>query len=984
MAEKLLIIGSGMAGGKLVEEILSSTPGRWDITIVGDEPEGNYNRIKLNYCLGDSEPEDFYLNPPSWYLQKGVDAILGRQAIAIDRSAKIVSLDDGRQLAYDHLVLATGSRPFVPTIRNGDLPTVMAIRSLTDARRARSFLGEGKAAIVVGGGLLGLELALVLQEQGLKVTVSQFMPTLMETQLDEEGGRTLQVLLEASGVKFIMNTYLTGVDPINPQLPEGALVAEFKDGTKLQSDVVLVSCGIRPNIDLAKASGLENHRGITVNAQLRTSDPSISAVGECIEYDGRIWGLVAPAYEQVRVLAAVLSGAKTEYQPGPPGMTRLKSAIPVISMGQFGPAPPPTGASPSVHPSGPAAAIETVIFHDPGRSYKKLLVRDNKLIGAVLVGDDLNADTISLHYSAGLVLPERRHELLFPGAGGAAALPDPSLWPDNLTVCDCNGVSAGKIRSAIADGADTVVKVMNATKAGTGCGNCKGKLKSLLVAQLGELKDDPSERWYVPGLPLERPAMEAFILERGLRSVSAILEAWPDAVDDVKTRNGLDFLLNYLYRGDYEVQDDSRTANDRYSGNIQKDGRFSVIPDIPAGLATPAQLRAIANVAEEYHAAIKVTGADRIGLYALEKKDLPAVWDKLQMGSGHAFTKTFRACKACVGSTYCRYGLADSLALGERMAKRYRGVMGPAKFKMGVSGCPRNCSEATIKDLGVVACEGGWDISIGGNGGASVVAAKPLIRVKTDDEVIRIADRFYEYYRRHARFAERSAPFIERVGFDTVAAAVLADWPMETADGKIERKSVPEDAADLEASFASTLAAYKDPWCEGRRPLEHFREGAPVDNEPAAEPYSSIASLAGPMPRSAQAADTARRGVMVDPNPTLAAIAPGQLGLPIAHGAFKTIIKAELVPRGGVKVVTISGKRLVVFHGRDNSWLVCNEACPHEGGPLAEGTFGNGKITCSIHQYAYDAKTGACNMASGGVLQVYPHEIRDGMVMAKL
>ena len=298
MAKKLVIVGSGMAGGKLVEEILAAALDLWDISIVGDEPEGNYNRIKLNYCLSGEEPEEFHLNPPAWYLRNGVNAYLGQRAMSIDRSAKTISLDNGKTLPYDHLVLATGSRPFVPTIRNGNLPTLVAIRNLADVRKAQPLLQPGKRAIVIGGGLLGLELALVLQGQGLDITVSQFMPTLMETQLDELGGRTLQTLLEAKGLKFIMNTYVCGVDPLDGAKPEGALVAEFKDGRKLEADVVLVSCGIKPNIDLAKTAGLDCHRGINVNVHLTTTDPAISAVGECIEFDGKIWGLVAPAYEQ--------------------------------------------------------------------------------------------------------------------------------------------------------------------------------------------------------------------------------------------------------------------------------------------------------------------------------------------------------------------------------------------------------------------------------------------------------------------------------------------------------------------------------------------------------------------------------------------------------------------------------------------------------------------------------------------------------------
>lgn len=978
MGKELVIIGSGMAGGKLVEEILALNPGAWHIIIIGDEPEGNYNRIKINYLLGEEEPEEFWLNPPSWYIQHGIDAILGHRVLKIDPGTHQVELDDGRTIHYDHLVLATGSRPFLPTIQNGHLPVVRSIRSVADARAVRPLIRDGLRVIVIGGGLLGLELALILKDLSARVTVSQFMPWLMETQLDEEGGRTTQALLEAEGLAFIMNTYMTEIHPLDPKKPEGSFKAVFKNGREMEADLVLVSAGIKPNIDLARDAGLVCHKGVAVNKHLECSDPTISAVGECIEFEGKVWGLVAPAYDQARVVAARLCG-NTEacYAPGLPGLTRLKSTIPVISMGQFCLAPPPSGINATAHAGGPEdLEVKTVVYHDPGRVYKKLLVKNRKLVGAVLVGDDLNADTIALHYSAGLPLPERTSDLLFPGAGAGEHLPDPSLWPDDLTVCDCNGVHAGKIRTAIANGADTLNKVMNQTKAGTGCGNCKGKIRALLISEVGELKDDPSERWYVPGIPLERPALEAFVLERNLHSVSAVLEAWPGAGDDIKTRHGLDFLLNFLYCGSYATEDDSRTANDRYSGNIQKDGRFSVIPDIPAGLTKPEHLRAIADAAEKFNAVIKVTGADRIGLYAVDKKDLPAVWDTLQMGSGHAFTKTFRSCKACVGSTYCRYGLGDSLALGERMASRYRGVMGPAKFKMGVSGCPRNCSEATIKDFGVVAAEQGWDIYIGGNGGAAVVAARHLTRVATDDEVIVLADRFYEYYRRHGRFGERSAPFLERVGFEVVSKAILA-----------ESAQAPEGAEGLEESFTRTLAAYKDPWKEGRRPLGDFDPEAlsvvPALAEPSSKPApGSIASLVGPIPRGAEWPPKASQKPAEGTN---AATKPANTALSTAKpdfGPWKALVRAEAVPAGSSRVVFAGRKKLAVFHGRDGTWLVCENECPHERGPLNDGIYGHGKLTCTIHQYSFDTKSGACTQPNVGPLTIYRHEIKDGWVTA--
>lgn len=777
--QKLVIIGSGMAGGKLAEELVARAPERFDLTVIGNEPHGNYNRIKLVVKLKEPDLPDLFLNTSRWYAENGIIACLGHAAKSIDRQAKTVSTADGSIFPYDRLVLATGSHPIIPPMKGLDLPGVFALRRLDDVARVTDYLRDKHEVTVVGGGLLGLELALMLRLLGKRVTVSHLMPTLMEMQLPEEAGRYLQRHLEGLGISFVMGTYITEL------LGSTAGVAEarFKDGSAITTDAVFFNCGIRPNIDLAQAAGLLCNKGIAVNARLQTSEPDIYACGECVEFKGQTWGLVAPVYEQARTLAAVLCGEDAVYAPANTTPTLLKSDIPVISMGTFK----------------PDAHDEVTLFTDPASAtYKQLIIRDNTLVGAVLVGEDLNADLIGLHYTAKIPVPSRRADLLFPGARAGDAIVDGTLIPDEAQVCDCNGVSAGTIRRSIHQGHDTPLKVMTNTKAGTGCGNCKNKIKALLISEIGELRADPAEHYYVPGIAMDRPALTAFIRANGLRAVSHILAAIPGATDDSKTRMGLDYLLNYIWHAEYTVENDARCANDRYSGNIQNDGRYSVIPSIPGGVATAAQLRAIAEVADRYGAMIKVTGSDRIGLYSIQKKDLREVWRSLQMNSGHAFTKSFRACKSCVGATHCRFGLMDSLALGQRLGNRYRGVMGPAKVKLGVSGCPRNCSEATIKDFGAVAVEGGWDIYIGGNGGAHVYVAQKIAQVKTDDEVVRICDRFYEYFRRHAKYGERSAHFVERLGLKTVADAIL--------------NAPPQELEELETRFQQTLDRYRDPW----------------------------------------------------------------------------------------------------------------------------------------------------------------------------
>lgn len=896
--EKLVVAGNGMAAGKLIEEIFIRDPERYAITVIGDEPHGNYNRIKLVVKLKEEDLPDFHLNTPEWYAQQGVTARLGRQVERINRAEKNVTTDDGQTVAYDKLVLATGSHPFIPPMDGLDLPGVFALRKLDDVDHIRAFLKDKSNVMVVGGGLLGLELALMLRLLGKQVTVSHLMPSLMEIQLPEEAGRYLQRHLEDLGIRFVIGTYITGLLGSTAGVEE----ARFKDGSSIKTDAVFFNCGIRPNKDLAEQAGLVFNKGIAVNDRLQTSDPFIYACGECIEYKGETWGLVAPVYEQSRTLAAVLCGEEALYVPSAPVPSRLKSDIPVISMGRFKPQP----------------GDESVFYNDPhGAVYKQLVIRDGLLRGAVLVGEDLNADVIELHYTAKIPVPARRADLLFPGARAGEGFMDGANIPDDAQVCDCNGVSAGKIRKAILQGSDTLYKVMQTTRAGTGCGNCKNKLKALLISEVGELRVDPAEKYYAAGIPMDREELTVFVRENKLRSVSQVLRAVPNAVDDSKTRMALDYLLDYIWCSDYEIENDSRCANDRYSGNIQKDGRFSVIPNMAGGRTTGAHLRAIADAADKYGALIKVTGADRIGLFSVDKKDLKAVWDELQMGSGHAFTKCFRACKACMGSTHCRFGLNDSLELGRVLGERYRGIRSPAKVKMGVSGCPRNCSEATIKDFGVVAVEGGWELFIGGNGGAQVYVAQKIAQVKTGEEVIRIADRFYEYYSRNAKYGERSAHFIERVGLKPVADAIL--------------NAPEEELCELETRFARLRANYKDPW-------------------------------------------------EINPQPERKSMNEQKT----ADDRFVAIARVEDVLPGESLEIDVNGQPVALFHTRDGDWIATDGRCPHEQGPLVDCILGNGRLTCPIHSYSFDIKTGACDNPDIGTLTVYPVEIRDDAVWIDL
>lgn len=900
--QNLIIVGNGMAGGKLIEEILNRDPERFKITVIGDEPYGNYNRIKLVVKLKDPDLPDFFLNTPEWYAENGVKALLGTAVSAIDRFNKTVTLENEQILSYDRLVLATGSYPFIPPMNGLGLPGLFTLRKLDDVEHITSFLKHKSHITVLGGGLLGLELALMLRLMGKQVVVSHLMSSLMELQLPEEAGNYLKRHLESLGVRFVIGTYITDLLGSTAGVEE----ARFKDGSSIKTDAVIFNCGIRPNKDLAEQAGLIFHKGIAVNKRLQTSDQYIYACGECIEYKGETWGLVAPIYEQSRTLAAQLCGEDLLYTPSAPVPIRLKSDIPVISMGRFT----------------PISGDEVAKYTDPHSAiYKQIIINEDLVKGAVLVGEDLNADAIELHYSAKIPVPSRRADLLFPGARSGEMFIDGKSLSDAVQICDCNGVSAGMIRESIAQGNDTLNKVMLNTKAGTGCGNCKNKIKALLISEVGELRVDPADKYYAAGVPMDRAELTDFICVNNLRSVSQILSFIPESVDDSKTRMALDYLLNYIWMQDYLIEDDSRCANDRYSGNIQNDGRFSVIPNMAGGQASSQQLRSIADVADKYSAMIKITGADRIGLFSIDKKNLHQVWDELQMGSGHAFTKCFRSCKSCMGSTYCRFGLMDSLELGRILGERYRGIMSPAKIKMAVSGCPRNCSEATIKDLGIVAVEGGMDIFLGGNGGSQVYVAQKVAHVASNEDAIRIADRYYEYYCRHAKYGERTARFIERVGIKTVVDAILT--------------APEEELRELETRFGQVLANYKDPW--------------EVGSEPAPAGMDNIIG---------------KEGVLTE-------------------DGFTQVALVDDIPVGSSRQVVVDGHPVAIFHIRDGDWIAAYGICPHRGGPIVDSIYGDGRLVCPLHGYSFDIETGACDNPTVGQLKMYTIENRDGRVFAK-
>ena len=801
MADKqqLVIIGNGMAGARLAEEVLArGGHDLFDIVIFGEEPYGNYNRILLsNMLAGDHDSQDIFLNPLSWYEENGVVLHAGVRAGWIDRLSKTVHAPGGVLVHYDKLVIATGSTPFVPgmeglTTESGAYKAgAFVFRTLDDCNEIVNYAANTRKAAVLGGGLLGLEAARGLLNLGLEVHVVHLMPHLMEVQLDQAASGILFRTLDRMGLHIHLEKLTTAV--LGDECVSGIA---FKDGTTLDCDMLVVSAGIRPNTDLARQSGLHVQRGIVVHDDLSCrGDPDVYAIGECAQHRGQVYGLVAPAWEQARVLADRLTGRipNATYQ-GSRVSTKLKvMGVELTVVGEKEP-----------HGDGD----EVVSYVEPARGvYKKLIVRDDKVAGAIMLGDGSSAPALLQAFDRGTGLPENRAELLFPLASGSLELDVASL-PETAQICNCNGVAKATIVAAVKGGCRSLKAVCDATRAGTGCGSCKTQVQAILdVASDGLVVDDPTRHFYVPGVPLAKPALIEAIKEQGLRSVSAVFATLSGGKEDPASKVGLASLLKTIWGKEYEDERDARFINDRVHANIQKDGTFSVIPRVYGGVTSAAQLRRIADVADKYHVPmVKITGGQRIDLLGISKQELPEVWKDLGMASGHAYTKAFRTCKTCVGSDFCRYGLGNSTELGIQIEQRFQGIESPHKMKLATAGCPRNCSEATTKDLGAIAIEGGkWEVYVGGAAGSRVRKGDVLCVVDTHDAVLMYMGRFMQYYREHAKYLERTYDFVDRLGIEMLRRILVDD--------------AERICSRLDAEIQAAVDAYVDPWEEAEAPV---------------------------------------------------------------------------------------------------------------------------------------------------------------------
>ena len=796
----LVVIGNGMAGCRAVEELLARDPMRYRVTIFGAEPRVNYNRIMLSPVLaGEKSFDDIVINDADWYAANGISLIAGDPVIAIDRAAKTVTTRGGVSESYDKLLIATGSDPFIIPVPGKDLPGVIAFRDMDDVGTMLSAAEKGGSAVVIGGGLLGLEAAHGLSLRGMNVTVIHLMPTLMERQLDEAAGWLLKQALEARG-----QTILTGADTAEIVGDDKVEGVKLKDGTLIPADLVVMAVGIRPSVALARDAGLAVGRGIQVDDHMVTSDPDILAVGECVEHDGQVYGLVAPLWDMCRSLADGLVEKPSGYR-GSVTSTKLKvSGIDVFSAGDF------SGGD----------GCEDIVLRDAARGiYKRVVLKDDRIVGAVLYGDTADGSWYFDLLRKQEDVARLRDVLIFGQAfasGGGQADPRAAVaaLSDDAEICGCNGVSKGQVISCITKGAHSLDAVRATCKASASCGSCTGLVENLLALTLGDdVQSGPKTMCKCTSFGHDDVRRE--IVAQDMRSIPEVMQKlhWSTPDGCSSCRPALNYYLLCALPGEYVDDQQSRFVNERLHANIQKDGTYSVVPRMWGGLTSPKELRAIADVVEKYNAPmVKVTGGQRLDIFGIRKEDLPAVWADLNaagMVSGHAYGKALRTVKTCVGSEWCRFGTQDSTGLGVRIERMSWGSWMPHKFKIAVSGCPRNCAEATIKDFGVVCVDSGYELHVGGNGGIHVRATDLLCKVATEQEALDYCAAFIQLYREEARYLERTAPWIERVGLDYVKARLLDD---------------PAGREALRARFLySQSFSQDDPWAQraGGAEAEH-------------------------------------------------------------------------------------------------------------------------------------------------------------------
>ncbi len=768
--QRVVVIGNGMVGHKFLEQLVEDSVGfaGIEVTVLAEEPRAAYDRVYLSAYFSGKTAEDLSLVKGDFFADAGVFLHLNTRAVAIDRTAKVVKVASGENVPYDKLVLATGSFPFVPPLPGKDREHCLVYRTIEDLEAIKAGAAESKTGVVVGGGLLGLEAAKALRDLGLDTHVVEFAPRLMAVQVDDGGGRLLRRKIETLGVK--VHTGKNTQEIVDGKAARHAM--NFADGSSLETDLILFSAGIRPRDELARQCGLVmgERGGIVINDQCLTSDPDIYAIGECALWGGKIFGLVAPGYQMAQVAADHIAGKIDNAFQGADMSTKLKlMGVDVASIGDA------HGATPG--------ALSYTYVDEVAETYKKLVVSADKklLLGAVLVGEAEAYGTLLQLMLNKMELPANPESFILPASeGGAPALGADAL-PDTAQICSCNSVSKGDICAAIEAGACEIGDLKSATKAGTSCGGCTALVGQILKCELAkkgvEVKKDLCEHF-----AYSRQELFHMIKVEKITTFDELLakHGKGDGCDICKPTTASilastwnDHILKPELAG---LQD----TNDYYLGNLQKDGTYSVVPRMAGGEVTPDGLIAVGTVAKKYGLYTKITGGQRVDLFGARVEQLPSIWEELVAAgfeTGHAYGKSLRTVKSCVGSTWCRYGVGDSVGLAVRLENRYKGLRSPHKIKFGVSGCTRECAEAQGKDIGVIATERGWNLYVCGNGGMRPRHAELFASDLDEETLVKYIDRVLMFYVRTADRLQRTSVWRENLegGLDYLKQVVIDD-----------------------------------------------------------------------------------------------------------------------------------------------------------------------------------------------------------------
>lgn len=763
----LVIIGNGMVGHRFVEEIIEKMQSdNFKITIFCQEPRVAYDRVHLSSYFSGHTAEALSLVREGLYQENDINILLNERVILINRQRKEVHSQTGRIVSYDKLIIATGSYPWVPPIKGAEGANCFVYRTIEDLDAIRDCASNCKIGAVVGGGLLGLEAAGALKNLGVETHVVEFAPVLMSEQLDAMGGDQLRRKIEEMGVG--VHTSKNTQEIIHT--PSGK-VMQFSDGSSLEIDFIVFSTGIRPNDQLAKACELDigPRGGIVINDHCQTSDPDIYAIGECACWQGKVYGLVAPGYKMAQVALAHLIGESAKFE-GADMSAKLK--LMGVDVGSIGDAKAKTIASRSY-----------VYLDESVPVYKKLVVsNDNKkLLGAVLVGDTSDYSNLLQLMLNDMDLPEHPDSLILPSHAGAKPALGADALPDSAQICSCFDVTKAKIVQAIHAGCHTVAAIKAETKAGSGCGGCIPLVTQILNLELAKQGIEVSHA-LCEHFKYSRQELFHLIRVEGLTSFDEVIKKHGTGYGCEVCKPTVGSILascwnNYILKPDLVPLQDS---NDIFLGNIQKNGTYSIIPRSAGGEITPEGLIAIGQIAKKYNLYSKITGSQRIALFGAQKDDLPAIWKELidaGFESGHAYAKALRMAKTCVGSTWCRFGVGDSVSLGVELENRYKGIRAPHKFKLGVSGCTRECAEAQGKDIGVIATEKGWNLYVCGNGGMKPRHADLLAADLDRETLIRYLDRFLMFYIRTADKLQRTSVWFENLegGIEYLRSVIIDD-----------------------------------------------------------------------------------------------------------------------------------------------------------------------------------------------------------------